>query len=1665
MTLSSKHFFLVVVLLAGVASAQVATGTPPFGSFGGGSFDTVNLGNLNVHFAIPVVHKAGRGMPFGYDLSYDGSVWVPVSSNGVTQWQPVYNWGWRGSTEAQAGYMSYSTGSNICYYTVGGIKYVGSTDLWQTNYVYHDAWGVAHSFAGTSNVWTGNGNGGCYLGTNNSVTATTTDGSGYTLYANFATNTTTITSRGGKAITPPTGGGSGSATSTDSNGNQITVSSSGVFTDTLGTTVLTVSGIAPNPTTFTYTAPSGSQAYTMNYVQYTVQTAFGVTGINEYGPLENALVDNIQLPDGSKYSFIYEAGPSSCVLKPGTTHCITGRIKQITLPTGGTIVYAYVGGTNGTGIESDGSTAGLTRTLDGGEWQYARSLSGSTWTTVVTDPTTSQNQTAISFMKDSGSGSGVTNNFYETQRLVYSGSTSGTLLSTTITCYNGNSVSSPSNCYNTAVASPILRTTVFKYLPNASGLQAETDNTINNFGLINEVDEYGYGAGAVGSIIRKTVTAYTGGMSGGIVDRPASVSIEDAVNSVWSSTSYGYDAGTPTPTPVCPATGCSPQHISISGSRGLLTSVAAKVSGSITLYRTYTYYDTGTLSTSTDVSTSSTTPGAQTTYNYSFTNNADCGNAFVTSITEPLSLSRSMTWDCNGGVMLSLTDENTKTSSTAYSGSNYTNYFWRPYSTTDQAGNTTNYFYYLNSSNQPFQTESKSATFNSGNSIVDTLTTNDGFGRTIFHQTKQGPSASNYDTVATCYDNEGRVNFTSLPYSAAAITSGATCPTGNAGTSTTYDALNRVFTVSDSGGGSTTYTYTENDVLQTLTSPTQSKQQEYDALGRLTSVCEITSGTTQFPGASCNQNTAATGYLTQYSYDVMGDLTNVTQNAQAGSGQQQTRAYYYDLLGRLLKETNPETNNAGVYYAYDALTSDASCGTITSAGNMLKRLDAAGNATCYAGYDALHRVGNIVYPSTGTPAKYFVYDAATVNGTAMTNAKTRLARAYTCISSCSSKITDLGFSYLSTGQTSDVWESTPYSGTYYHVTSTPWPNGAPNTLSNLTGLPTITYLTDGEGRSSTVSDSNGQNPISAITLNAASQATAITLGSSDTDSFTFDPNTGRLTQYQFSVGSSPKTDTGVLHWNPNGSLLDLVITDQINTTNSQSCSYTHDALGRVTSANCGCSLWSQNFSYDPFGNITKTIAQGCTAMSFQPSYDYTNYTNRITSTPFTYNNNNGDMTADNNHAYGWDTENKLTGIDTGTSSGACIVYDALGRAVEEDKGSACATSPTSSTEIVYSPSGAKLALMNGSTLVKGFVSLPGGVQAVYNSSGLQYYRHPDWLGSSRLATTTSRTSYYDVAYAPFGEPYAGSGTQDLSFTGQNQDTESSTVPGGAGGLYDFLYREHTPVQGRWLSPDPSGLAAVNPADPQSWNRYAYVGNRPLNSVDALGLFDPVCGLFCPVPCDPSIEPGCTPAGGGGGGEPGGAGGGGGGGGGGHGGGGGGGQPAPPTFAGGVWPGNDTPGLPSGLNTSPLMSLASLLGLLPGIDCGGMGGGSGFTTTTASNNPCPPNFGEVPVADAPNKVPKVHDDSGQCTRTWGFSNGDCPDNPGWTTDAVALCQGNGKNGDNTEVQCCADKMADWGDWCASRSSNPTRPDDASYRFKYVPDTFLTYRKGTCCKKRL
>jgi RHS repeat-associated protein len=200
---------------------------------------------------------------------------------------------------------------------------------------------------------------------------------------------------------------------------------------------------------------------------------------------------------------------------------------------------------------------------------------------------------------------------------------------------------------------------------------------------------------------------------------------------------------------------------------------------------------------------------------------------------------------------------------------------------------------------------------------------------------------------------------------------------------------------------------------------------------------------------------------------------------------------------------------------------------------------------------------------------------------------------------------------------------------------------------------------------------------------------------------------------------------------------------------------------------------------------------------------------------------NGNVLNDFLHTYTWDVDGRPLTID-----GIGATYDALGRMVELNRSGTY-------TEIAYTPAGDKLALMSGQSLLRAFVPLPGGATAVYTSGGLDHYRHADWLGSARLETTPSRTVYGDVAYAPYGETYAASGTTDFSWTGINADVE----PANPETLYDFPAREYG-IQGRWPSPDPAGLDAVDPANPQSWNRYAYVENDPIDLADPSGL--------CPV---------------------------------------------------------------------------------------------------------------------------------------------------------------------------------------------------------------------------
>jgi len=1426
MKIHAGYVALIVTLATAIASAQVATGTPPFGTYAGGTFDTVNEGNLNVHFVIPVLHRAGRGTPFTYDLTYDSSVWMPGTSNGVTQWQPVNaNWGWNAISQALTGSVfPVVTMDSWCWIIVDGERVHSNPYLTYLISGYTDPHNTLHPVT----VVTTQGSTQCDVANTPSSSGSATDGSGWGMSVTNYTNVV-VTGRGGISIVPADG------TVTDANGNVLSTTVSGsttTFTDTLGNSALSVDTVSSAQTTYSYTAPSGSTAkYSVNYTNYTVATEFGVSGINEYGPLANYLVSGITLPDGTSYSFTYEVTPGSCTPLANTysSNCVTGRLASVALPTGGKITYTYSGGNNG--IESDGSTAGLTRTLSpGGEWQYARAFGSSgVSTTTVYDP--NENETALTF-----------NGLFELTRLVqqFANGTYTPLLNA-VKCYNGNYA----NCSTATVTTPITQTDVYSQPWGYSYRLSEV--VYNTYGLVTDDKEYNYGVGLGAApsstyLVRETATTYGSYNASGctalgnsIVNTPCQVIVYDWTSGskvTLASSTYTYDQGT------LQTTTGTPEHVGIVGSRGNLTTANIATSSTTSLSKTFTYYDTGNVYQANDVN------GAQTTYNYANAAST-CGNAFPSSISEPLNLSRSFTWNCTGGVGTQVTDENGNNVSSSYTDPD----FWRPASVTDQMGNQSSLNYYVS----PTATEA-TLNFNGTISTSNVRTTLDGFGRAIFNQRLQTQGGSNYDTGEIDYNNLGQPYISRMPYSATASPSSDN--TSAPATTTTYDALGRVLSAQDADGGYVSLTYTKNDVLQTVSgtpSGTQSfeKQFEYDGLGRLTSVCEINVSGNLPNAGTCGQYTSQNGYWTKYTYDALGHLLTVTQNAQASSGTQ-TRSFTYDLLGRMTAETNPETGHNGasgtVHYTYDS-TSSSTCGSSPAlgCGDLVQKLDAASNTTNYT-YDALHRVltaGNSGI--SGATLRKFVYDSESSypSGVSVAYGKTHMVEAQTTTTS-GSLLTDEFFSYDKDGDLTDVYESTPHSGGYYHSNASYWPNGVLNTLSLLNSsgtalIPKQTYGVDGEGRPNSVTAASGQNPVSSVTYSSSSTTnylgalTGVTFGSGDSDAFTYDPNTGRMgansttPAYTFTVNG--KTDAGTLTWNPNGTLQQFVINDQIpKTTDNQTCSYTYDDLARVSGTSCNSSpAWSQTFTYDAFGNIQKAGT-----LTFNPSYVFTNANNAITNQFYSFTSNpqpsydaNGNLLVDNlNNNYTWDP-NWGNMLQVATVAGTVnATYDALGQMVEQQNGSAY-------TEILYSPIG-KTALMNGSSLNKAFVPLPGGETAIYNASGLAYYRHTDWLGSSRLTSTVARGLYSSQAYAPFGEAYQTSGANgatssavDPNFTGQNSDTVPS--------LYDFLFREHSMSQGRWIAPDPAGVGAVDPTNPQSWNRYAYVTNSPLANVDPSGL--------------------------------------------------------------------------------------------------------------------------------------------------------------------------------------------------------------------------------------
>jgi len=106
--------------------------------------------------------------------------------------------------------------------------------------------------------------------------------------------------------------------------------------------------------------------------------------------------------------------------------------------------------------------------------------------------------------------------------------------------------------------------------------------------------------------------------------------------------------------------------------------------------------------------------------------------------------------------------------------------------------------------------------------------------------------------------------------------------------------------------------------------------------------------------------------------------------------------------------------------------------------------------------------------------------------------------------------------------------------------------------------------------------------------------------------------------------------------------------------------------------------------------------------------------------------------------------------------------------------------------------------------------------------GVFFYLN-DALGTPQMLVDETNTVVWEGEYEPFGRARVNihsSVVNNIRFPGQYYDQETE--------FHYNYHRYYDPQTGRYLTPDPIGLAG-------GMNLYAYVGNDPVNGVDPTGL--------------------------------------------------------------------------------------------------------------------------------------------------------------------------------------------------------------------------------------
>lgn len=135
-----------------------------------------------------------------------------------------------------------------------------------------------------------------------------------------------------------------------------------------------------------------------------------------------------------------------------------------------------------------------------------------------------------------------------------------------------------------------------------------------------------------------------------------------------------------------------------------------------------------------------------------------------------------------------------------------------------------------------------------------------------------------------------------------------------------------------------------------------------------------------------------------------------------------------------------------------------------------------------------------------------------------------------------------------------------------------------------------------------------------------------------------------------------------------------------------------------------------------------------------------------------------------------------------------------------------------------------------------------GSERVPEEGGRRHY-HLDHLGSPRVVTGLNGSVISEHDFLPFGEERTKVGQhvargfdreEPLRFTGHERGFDN-LQPNDSSAYIDYMHaRYYATKAGRFLSVDPHMDLSKNLPEPQSWNRYSYVRNNPVNMTDPDG---------------------------------------------------------------------------------------------------------------------------------------------------------------------------------------------------------------------------------------